>query len=289
MPPSPHVETPLDPTALRAWPLPDDQHDDKHGRGTVLVIGGSPTTPGAALLAGVAALRMGAGRLQIATAPEVATPLAVAVPEALVASYHEAREPSLRSRIATADAVVFGPGLSDPDHSADLLAVVLDHAPRNAIVVVDALGLDSLHALSDRVDRGVPVIVTPNREELARLVGGGGAAETSPEHAVAREYGVTVVSFGRVVTPDGRCWVDSGEVIGLGTSGAGDTLAGAIGGVAARSHDVPTAAVWGTLSHRIAANRAAAAIAPVGYLAREVVEELPRALAELQRLVRPSG
>ena len=289
MPPSPHVETPLDPAALRTWPLPDDHHDDKHGRGTVLVIGGSPATPGAALLAGVAALRMGAGRLQIATAPEVATQLAVAVPEALVMPYDEAREPPLRGRIETADAVVFGPGLSDPDHAADLLAAVLDHTAPTAIVVVDALGLDSLLALSNRVDRHGSVIVTPNREELARLVDGCGAAERSAEHVVAREFGVTVVSFGRIVTPDGRCWVDSGEVIGLGTSGAGDTLAGAIGGVAARSHDALTAAVWGTLSHRIAANRTAAAVAPLGYLAREVVGELPGALAELQRLVRPTG
>ena len=287
MPPSLPVETPLDPAALRAWPLPEDQQDDKHGRGTVLVVGGSLETPGAAILAGVAALRMGAGRLQIATAAEIAGHLAVAVPEALVTAYDEERATSLRERIAAADAVVVGPGLSDPDRAAGLLSVVFDHAARDAIVVVDAMGIAALLALSERVNGGVPVIVTPNREELARLVDGGPAA-TSPELFVARKYGVTVVCFGRIATPDGRCWVDSGEVTGLGTSGAGDILAGAIGGVAARSHEVPTAAGWATLSHRIAANHAAAAIAPVGYLAREVVDELPRALAELQRLVRQS-
>ena len=67
--------------------LPLPQHDEgasKHDRGSVLVVGGSRQTPGAALLAGIAALRVGAGRLQIATASSVAVQLAVAVPESLV-------------------------------------------------------------------------------------------------------------------------------------------------------------------------------------------------------------
>lgn len=285
MPPSHPGESTLDAAALRAWPLPDDQEDDKRGRGTVLVIGGSAETPGAALLAGVAALRAGAGRLQIASAPSVVAQLGVAIPEALVMSYDDVRAPALRQHIATANAVVFGPGLTDLGHATELLAVVLDEADHDAIVVVDALGLDALRRLPARRPNGAPVIVTPNREELARLAGHEDM-KSSPEAFVAAEHHVTVVSFGHIVAPDGCCWTDRGTVVGLGTSGAGDGLAGAIGGVAARSGDVSTAAAWATLSHRIAANRAAATIAPVGYLAREVIDELPRALAELQELVR---
>ena len=56
------VPTPLDDDLLRSWPLPLDEHGDKHPRGTVLVIAGSATTAGAALLAGTAALRMGASK-----------------------------------------------------------------------------------------------------------------------------------------------------------------------------------------------------------------------------------
>ena len=59
---------PLDAALLRAWPMPVRQGGDKFARGTAVVVGGSPRTPGAVRLAGEAALRMGAGRLQIATA-----------------------------------------------------------------------------------------------------------------------------------------------------------------------------------------------------------------------------
>jgi hydroxyethylthiazole kinase-like uncharacterized protein yjeF len=285
MPPSPPAEARLDPTALRSYPLPADQHDDKRGRGTVLVIGGSPTTPGAALLAGIAALRAGAGRLQIATAADAVTPLAIAVPEALVTSYDDESDGLLRGLIASADSVVVGPGLSDPDRAAALVAAVLEGAARGAVVVIDALGLDALAARRDPVPDRFPVIVTPNREELARLACPPQTASSS-EHAAARKHGVTVVSFGRVVTPDGRSWTDTAEVRGLGTSGAGDVLAGAIGGIAARSHDVVTAALWATLGHRFAADRLAADMSSGGYLARELLDELPRALVQLSALAR---
>src|SRR3954454_17541924 len=76
--------SPLDADLLQRWPMPDLADADKYSRGTVLVIGGSAATPGAVVLAGVAALRIGAGRLQIATAEAVASPVGVAVPEAMV-------------------------------------------------------------------------------------------------------------------------------------------------------------------------------------------------------------
>src|SRR5918992_6023470 len=80
---------------LRGWPLPLDAGADKHDRGTVLVIAGTVRTAGAAVLAGTAALRAGAGRLQIATADPVAAALAAAVPEALVQGVPVTRDGSL--------------------------------------------------------------------------------------------------------------------------------------------------------------------------------------------------
>src|SRR5436305_9654669 len=70
----------LSPRLLREWPLPVPD-GGKHARGTVLVIGGAPPTVGAVLLAGVAALRAGAGVLQLAVAQSRAAALAVAVPD----------------------------------------------------------------------------------------------------------------------------------------------------------------------------------------------------------------
>src|SRR5215203_2967331 len=107
----------ITPNLLRAWPLPLPEQGDKHVRGTVLVIGGSAETPGATLLAGTAALRAGAGRLQIATSEAVAGMLAVTVPEALVVGVPEtdgaldveAALAALEGRLAAADCVLLGP------------------------------------------------------------------------------------------------------------------------------------------------------------------------------------
>ena len=75
---------------LRGMALPALSEDsDKDERGRVLVIAGSREVPGGALLAGVAALRAGAGKLQIATAASVAPHLGLAVPEALVVALPE--------------------------------------------------------------------------------------------------------------------------------------------------------------------------------------------------------
>src|SRR4051794_4497712 len=73
----------ITPGLLRDWPLPDPR-GGKESRGTVLVVGGARFTPGAVLLAGVAALRAGAGRLQLAVNESTAAALSIAVPEAKV-------------------------------------------------------------------------------------------------------------------------------------------------------------------------------------------------------------
>jgi ADP-dependent NAD(P)H-hydrate dehydratase len=73
----------LDADLLRSFPLPHLSEDgDKEDRGRVLIIGGSREVPGAAILAGMAAMRAGAGKLQVATEDMVAVPVAIAVPEA---------------------------------------------------------------------------------------------------------------------------------------------------------------------------------------------------------------
>lgn len=283
--PSPPAEILLDRALLGGWPMAAGERGDKHERGTVVIVGGSRGTPGAVLLAGTAALRMGAGRLQIATAPEVVDSLAVAVPEALVVGLDaDDREP-LAALVAGADAVVVGPGLADLEEASELVALTLEQARPDAVIIVDALAIEALPAhRSQLVQRPGQLIVTPNRQELESLLesllqGCGGVER--PELAVSTAYRLTVVCFGRVAGPDGRSWVDPVGVTGLGTSGAGDVLAGAAGGAGSRCHDAVQAACWATLCHRLAATRLAATVAPVGYLARELADELAPALAEL--------
>lgn len=168
----------LDRAALRDWPLPPlDGSGDKDVRGSLLLVTGSAETPGAAILAATAALRAGAGKLVIATVPAVALVIAVAVPEARVIGLDRTRQglltpavqAALRKVLASADALLIGPGLPDDATSVqlarDLMAQCAERslAPR---VVLDAAALAAVtgHA-------GAPVLVTPHASEMAHLTG----------------------------------------------------------------------------------------------------------------------
>jgi hydroxyethylthiazole kinase-like uncharacterized protein yjeF len=273
--PSPRVDAALDRRTLQAqWPLPADVGGDKHRRGTVLVIGGSDRTPGAVILAGIAALRMGAGRLQIATVERCVLAIGARVPEALVVPTDDTA--TLGDLVADADAVVIGPGLLDAALTASLVATVFARARPGAPVVVDAGALDEL-ATGGHL-RPDALILTPNEHELGRLVGGD---EPQPHLAAAVRHRAAVVTTGVVTDPTGRTWRDPHPVSGLGTSGSGDVLAGAAGGIAARCGDATAAACWAALAHRAAGRAVAEHVAPSGYLASELADQLAPTMREL--------
>lgn len=86
---------------------------------------------------------------------------------------------------------------------------------------------------------------------------------------------------GRIAAPDGQQWEISTSDEGLGTSGSGDVLAGAVVGLLARGSSTSQAACWATHAHAAAGDRLAAKVGALGYLARELVDELPAVLTEL--------
>jgi hydroxyethylthiazole kinase-like uncharacterized protein yjeF len=278
------------PTLLRGWPLPAPGND-KHSRGNVLVVGGAAATPGAAMLAGLAALRVGAGRLQMGVAESVAGTVAVAMPEAaVVALSQDARGTvlgsgvdALGSALESTDVLLLGPGLDDPEETARLVEGAESLLPKDVPVVLDAYGLGVLPGLSEVQDalRG-RLVLTPNPSEAARLlevdeIDDFGTAVPR----IADRFGAVVSCQDVIATSDGRCWCTSTGSGGLGTSGSGDVLAGAITGLLARGAAPDQATCWGTHLHGAAGDRLAARVGPLGYLARELVEQLPLAMVEL--------
>lgn len=267
----------VSPALLRDWPLPG-AGGSKHARGHVVVVGGSAATPGAVLLAGLAALRVGAGVLALAVPEPVAIPLAVAVPEAMVQPLGAAT----RELVADATAVLIGPGFDAPDPTREALELVLPAVPDDACVVLDAFALG---VLPDVAALAAPLagrlVLTPNDSEAGRLLD----CDEPPEDAalqLARRFGAAVSHSGVVATPDGTSRaVDTGHA-GLGTSGSGDVLAGAVAGVAARGADPGQAASWATYAHAAAGDRLAARVGRLGFLARELLDELPLVLTELE-------
>ena len=279
------------PQLLREWALPElDDAGTKHDRGTVLVVGGSDSTPGAVLLAGLGALRVGAGRLQIATVQATAVALGVALPEAAVVGMAAGPSGSvsadaaeeLAEKAARAATVVLGPGLLDKDETSALLTALLPRLECRSLVL-DAVALSALAGHEELLSGLEGVVLTPNSGEMAALLDGDEDAEGYDAAArAAKQYGSVVATQGWVVTPDGTAWENGAGGVGLGTSGSGDVLAGAVGGLLARGAEPAQAAVWGQYLHAAAGDRLAARAGRVGFLARELLDEVPAVLTSLQ-------
>jgi hydroxyethylthiazole kinase-like uncharacterized protein yjeF len=283
---------------LRDWRLPEpDSEAGKSGRGSVVVIGGAPHTPGAVLLTGLAALRVGAGKLTYATVEQNASTLAVAVPEAGVMALAATDDGALAVSsldtlgplVEDADTVVLGPGMAGPERTREFVEGLLPQLGTCSTLVLDALGLTCGALDADAVTRlDGRVVITPNPAEASILLGDGEDVEATgvgeaTTRRLAERFGVVAALRSTVAAPDGRMWKDGSGNPGLGTSGSGDVLAGAIGGLAARGAPPDQAAVWGVHLHAEAGERLAARIGAVGYLARELLEELPQVLDQLSR------
>jgi hydroxyethylthiazole kinase-like uncharacterized protein yjeF len=279
MPSPSEAERVITPRLLREWPLPDP-HGGKETRGTVLVVGGSRFTPGAVLLAGLAALRAGAGRLQLAAESSTVSALSIAVPEAKVIGLPDNGD-ELLGLVADADVVAVGPGLDDIGETARLLHLILDAAADDAAVVLDAYALGALSKEPGLLaGRPQGFVLTPNVTEAGHLLGRDPGDDLAAEtHTLAERYRATVSLFGHIATPDGRGWREESGDAGLGTSGSGDVRAGIVAGLLGRGADPAQAACWGAFAHAASGLRLAPRYGRVGFLARELVDELAYTIA----------
>lgn len=282
---------------LTQHPLPVPQEGSKDERGSALILGGSASVPGAALLAGVAALRVGAGKLKIATAGSAATGMALAVPEAMVIGLPETPEGDIDGEQASdcvrkaakgCDALLVGPGLMESGPTTALGIALLDALP-SAAFILDAAAVCGLapHAGDVRRHKG-RVVITPHAGEMAQLLDRSrDAVEADPLDAAlaaADLLHVTVVMKGArtwIVDPEGARFLYEGGGVGLATSGSGDALAGLVVGLLARGLKPLAAALWGVFLHGEAGRRLSQSVGPVGFLARELSGEVPRLLQEV--------
>jgi ADP-dependent NAD(P)H-hydrate dehydratase len=259
---------------------------DKDGRGRVLVIGASQDVPGAVLLTGTAALRSGAGKLQLAVAAEAAVVLGAAMPEARIIRIAGGDVAAVAEHAARNDAVVVGPGMME-EETARRLTRALGAARGEASFVFDAAAMTSLAPEEGRAFGG-RLVLTPHAGEMAALSGRDKDEVLDEPLEIAREvsaaYQAVVIMKGRdshVVSPDGRAWQHVGGVVGLATSGSGDVLAGVVGGLLARGFSPVDAAIIGVYLHGRAGWRLSHEVGPLGFLARELPGEIPQIMAEI--------
>lgn len=292
-------EKPLELTveSLRLWPLPSpDAAGDKESRGQVLVVAGSREMPGAALLAARAALRAGAGKLSMAVPACIAQGLALQIPEARVIALPETVAGGLAPEGAQllapvaerAAAALFGPGMQDEAGIPAFLEAAMPMFAR-ATVVLDALAMTMASTLGRSGSRfNQPVVMTPHAGEMAGLLGVVKDEIVGDPSRHAREaagrWGAVVVLKGPatcIAAPDGRSWRHCCRLPGLGTSGSGDVLAGALAGLAAQGVPGEQAAAWAVAAHAQCGAALARRHGNLGYLASEICDALPRALRGL--------
>jgi ADP-dependent NAD(P)H-hydrate dehydratase len=275
---------------LRRWQVPQPSEDaDKQDRGIAMVIGGATEVTGALLLAGVAALRAGAGKLQIAGPRSAATALGVALPEARIFSLPETGDGFLDRKSGAravecagqANAILIGPGMLNEDAIRSFMEALLPRLVGKQIVI-DAIALSALRGGRFRFTEDMQVVLTPNPADMAKITGTTKEAVEADLRgvaaSVAEDLNAVVALKGAdtfIATPYGEVFRYSEGGVGLATSGSGDILSGILVGLLARGATLDQAAVWAVYLHGAAGNRLKRRIGPVGFLARELSDEVP--------------
>jgi ADP-dependent NAD(P)H-hydrate dehydratase / NAD(P)H-hydrate epimerase len=269
----------------------------KGGSGHLLLVAGSPGKSGAAVLAAVSALRVGAGLVTLAAAEGLNPVLETLTLEAMTAPLPEsapgvlgldALEPLVDLARGTR-CIAVGPGLGPAAQTGELVCGLVRRSP--CPLVIDA---DGLNHLAGRLDvlTGLPVevVITPHPGEMARLVGAAPAEVQSDRIGCARglaaSLGIHVVLKGArtiIAHPDGRIFVNPTGNSGMAAGGMGDVLTGAIAGLITQGVDPGRAARTAVYLHGAAADTLANAVGPRGFLAGELMHRLPAEIGRLQQ------
>ena len=271
-------------------PMPAEDAN-KYSRGKLVLIAGSASYPGAAILAARASQRMGAGYTQVLTHKEVVAIVRMSSPSLVVQRLNGVESLVLpQAREGHPCAVCIGPGFEPDDESMrDMLVHVLKEA--RCPVLVDGGALAHLCSkkmrkrLAKRASQGLVTVLTPHGGEAARLAKALKEDEESPmqlAQALARAYHSIVVLKGpNTYISDGMQTSGMHEgTSALSKAGTGDVLAGMIAALLAQGIDPYDAARAGATLHARAGVAAAASLTEIAVTAEDVVEAIPQALRQ---------
>jgi ADP-dependent NAD(P)H-hydrate dehydratase / NAD(P)H-hydrate epimerase len=279
--------------------LPErDPRGHKGSFGRLVAVAGSLPYAGAALMAGMAALRAGGGLVTLCLPASLQPVLAGRVPELMThglaeTAPYEIDPVAAASEIAELphDVLLIGPGLPPTAAVTRLVAAVL--RSRGVPAVVDAGALAALATTPGWWERlGRPVVVTPHPGEFARLGREPGQEDDerrAAATAAAHEWGVVVVLKGAhtvVAAPDGRDLSAPFEVPALATGGTGDVLAGVIASLAGQGLAPFEAAALGVYLHARAGEDVSSHLGDAGLMATDLLAAIPRVRRHLSSVRR---
>ncbi len=268
----------------RLAPRKPDAHKGTFGH--VLVVAGSWGKTGAAALAGLGALRAGAGLVTVATRPEALVPVMAHAPELMgleLVSDGGLGLADLNPLLEAAEgkqAVVLGPGIQRGDETPKLLAALLEEL--TIPCVLDADGLNALASNLEALKRAKgPLLLTPHPGEMARLMNKPVAEVQGDRIAAVRSlasaHQVAVVLKGArtlVAREDGTVFVNPTGNPGMATGGTGDVLSGICGALLAQGLSPEDAAVTGVYAHGLAADLVVKRTGLMGLVASDLLEGL---------------
>jgi len=279
-------------------PRPRDSNKGMYGH--VLVIGGAVGKSGAAAMAGMSALRAGAGLSTVATARSVLSTVAAFHPELMTEPLEEtdAGTISLRaleygrmdSLVKGKTVLAIGPGISRNPETSDFVRNVV--AKYQTPVVLDADGLNAFEGQTEKLNGMDRVLViTPHPGEMARLLGISVAQVQADRLGVARkfasEHQLTIVLKGDrtlVVDPSGETWVNTTGNPGMATGGTGDILTGMVAGFLAQYKKQVFEAVCAAVHmHGAAGDIACETMGEQPLVATDLIKALPEAFRRAQK------
>jgi NAD(P)H-hydrate epimerase len=256
-------------------PRPPGGHKGTFGH--VLVVAGSRQKSGAAAMAGLGALRAGAGLVTVASAASAIPVIAAHAPELMTAPIDD-----LDHLVEGKTVIAMGPGLGrGPDIEALVTRAVAEFA-QPMVLDADAL-VGHAFSLPGRVR-----VLTPHPGEMARLTGKTTAEIQNDRVGAARAFAmdrhVTLVLKGQrtvIAFPDGRVWINPTGTPAMGTGGSGDVLTGMIAGFLAQFPSQPDQAVAAAVYlHGLAGEIGARALGEKCLIATDVLRYLPDAMEE---------
>jgi hydroxyethylthiazole kinase-like uncharacterized protein yjeF len=290
-------------TARDVAPLigPRPEESNKGNYGHVLLVGGSLGKSGSVAMAGMAALRAGAGLSSVATPRSVLGTVAGFHPELMTEPLPETEAGTISTsaldrivELAKGKTVVaIGPGISREPQTSELVRALV--AKLQLPLVVDADGLNAFEGRTVELNgRGRTLVITPHPGEMARLVGCSIADVQKDRSGVARkfarEHELIVVLKGHrtlVVQPDGEAWVNTTGNPGMATGGTGDILTGMVAGMIAQHSKDPFAAVLAAVHlHGLAGDVMCERVGEHSLVATDLLQGLPEAFRRNSEMAR---
>ena len=277
----------LEPSMFRGLLAPRPRSGHKGTFGHVLVVAGSRGKTGAAAMAGMGALRAGAGLVTVASAASAIAEISSHAPELMTEPLAEtsigtiALNARLEPLAEGKTVIAMGPGLGRHPEVEMLVASAADRFPQPMVLDADAL--------TSQIAGGVHRIrvLTPHPGELARITGVSTAAvlrdRVSAARSLATARAVTLVLKGErtiIAFPDGDVWINPTGTPAMGTGGAGDILTGMISGFLAQFPDRPNEAVAAAVYlHGLAGEVGARALGEKSLIATDLLKYLPDAVS----------